>query len=120
MSGAAGGRASPAGSEDVDDTLCQVCFEGWTEPTNEIVFCEGCDLAVHQGCYGVPVLPEGDEPCFCQPCDLSRPPRDIKCARFGARALRVLVAGWADSDRQSVRESEPGARIVYFTQLVYY
>lgn len=42
------------------DTACDVCglLEG--EPGNEMVFCDGCDTCVHQFCYGVKAIPEGD------------------------------------------------------------
>jgi hypothetical protein len=35
-------------------------------PTNQIVYCERCDVAVHQACYGIAAVPEGD--WLCDPC----------------------------------------------------
>ena len=48
------------------DILCAVCGHGNSEKPNEIIFCEMCDLAVHQKCYGVSAIPEGD--WLCWPC----------------------------------------------------
>lgn len=44
-----------------DDALCAVCGGGDSsrDDGNEIVFCERCDVAVHQRCYGVDVIPAG-------------------------------------------------------------
>jgi len=39
-----------------------VCAGGYSAPPNLIVFCERCDLAVHQTCYGVEALPHGARP----------------------------------------------------------
>ncbi|KAF3062074.1 Origin recognition complex subunit 4 [Daldinia childiae] len=46
-----------------DDEVCAICSKPDSEPPNEIIFCENCDMAVHQKCYDVPVIPEGDWIC---------------------------------------------------------
>lgn len=47
----------------VDD--CCVCFNGESEEDNPILFCDGpgCKCVVHQFCYGVDDIPEGDWLC---------------------------------------------------------
>lgn len=37
-----------------------------SEEGDEIVFCDGCNVCVHQQCYGVEQIPEG--PWFCNAC----------------------------------------------------
>ncbi|KAF9970649.1 nuA3 HAT complex component nto1 [Actinomortierella ambigua] len=51
------------------ETDCLVCGSGKSTPKNEILFCDGpnCDIPVHQKCYGVPVVPEGN--WYCQRCE---------------------------------------------------
>lgn len=53
-------------SDGEEDVPCAICHTQGSEEPNEIVFCEGCNLAVHQECYGIPVVPEGD--WFCEDC----------------------------------------------------
>ncbi|RMZ56459.1 hypothetical protein APUTEX25_004682, partial [Auxenochlorella protothecoides] len=40
-----------------EEAYCAVCGDGHSESPNEIVFCERCDVAVHQRCYDVAELP---------------------------------------------------------------
>lgn len=46
---------------------CSVCGSGdCDEVGNDIILCDGCHVAVHQTCYGVQSIPEGD--WFCSSC----------------------------------------------------
>ncbi|KAL8005551.1 putative Zinc finger, PHD-type, Zinc finger, FYVE/PHD-type, Zinc finger, RING/FYVE/PHD-type [Plasmopara halstedii] len=72
--------------DTVDDGTCVVCFDGQSPETNPIIFCDRCELAVHQRCYGMAKVPsseficdrcrsthEGHDPAidvFCQLCSL--------------------------------------------------
>ncbi|OWZ14861.1 Kinesin [Phytophthora megakarya] len=65
----------------IDDGTCVVCFDGQSPETNPIIFCDRCELAVHQRCYGMDKVPSNE--FICDRCRSTRegidPARDVFC-----------------------------------------
>jgi hypothetical protein len=63
-------------NENADEDLkamvggCCVCADDTGYANNLLVYCDGCDVAVHQGCYGIILVPEGD--WFCRRCEYKK------------------------------------------------
>lgn len=82
-------------ANDEPDSQCVICDDGDCENTNAIVFCDGCNLAVHQECYGVPFIPEGQWLCRkCQLCGRGVP-TCIFCPNTDGAFKQTNSSKWA-------------------------
>jgi len=90
---AVNGELTASGEEQ--DSKCAICDDGDCENTNAIVFCDGCDLAVHQECYGVPFIPEGQ--WLCRKCQLigRGTPTCIFCPNMDGAFKQTNNSKWA-------------------------
>lgn len=82
------------GIEYDEDVVCDVCRSPESEDTNEMVFCDGCDVCIHQACYGIQAIPEGS--WLCRTCALGIKPRCLLCPKSGG-AMKSTRSGtkWA-------------------------
>ncbi|GEQ72058.1 hypothetical protein JCM33374_g5744 [Metschnikowia sp. JCM 33374] len=65
------------GVDSISEQRCAVCNDSECDNTNSIVYCDGCNIAVHQECYGVAFIPEGQ--WFCRRCMVNRG-SSVSCA----------------------------------------
>lgn len=72
----------------VNADVCHVCGEGDSDrwgSSDEIVFCDGCDVQVHLSCYGLKQVPKGK--WHCQGCMDGVDPGDATNGEVGTCAL---------------------------------
>ncbi|AOA65022.1 NuA3 histone acetyltransferase complex subunit [Komagataella phaffii CBS 7435] len=93
-------RDSKYGSDDgigiyAEDQPCAVCNESDCDVNNVIIFCDGCNIAVHQECYGITFIPEG--PWFCRRCIIAKgaPKRCQFCPSVTGAFKQTDTGSWS-------------------------
>ncbi|KAK3696718.1 hypothetical protein QZH41_013077, partial [Actinostola sp. cb2023] len=78
-----------------ESVCCDVCQSPDSEEGNEMVFCDSCDICVHQACYGIQNIPSGS--WLCQPCSraVSKPPCQLCRNPGGAMKRTKKGKNWA-------------------------
>lgn len=82
------------GIEYDENVICDVCRSPDSEDGNEMVFCDSCNICVHQACYGITVIPDGQ--WLCRPCGDGVRPVCVLCPNLGG-AMKCTPLGrkWA-------------------------
>ncbi|XP_066528240.1 protein Jade-1 isoform X2 [Hoplias malabaricus] len=89
------------GIEYDEDVVCDVCQSPDGEDGNEMVFCDKCNICVHQACYGILKVPDGS--WLCRTCALGISPKCQLCpkkggamkpTRSGSKWVHVSCALW--------------------------
>ncbi|XP_039072700.1 protein Jade-3 isoform X4 [Hyaena hyaena] len=82
------------GIEYDEDVICDVCRSPDSEEGNDMVFCDKCNVCVHQACYGILKVPEGS--WLCRSCVLGIHPQCLLCPKKGG-AMKTTRTGtkWA-------------------------
>ncbi|XP_069855268.1 protein Jade-1 isoform X2 [Dipodomys merriami] len=78
------------GIEYDEDVVCDVCQSPDGEDGNEMVFCDKCNICVHQACYGILKVPEGS--WLCRTCALGVEPKCLLCPKKGG-AMKPTRSG---------------------------
>ena len=70
-------REALCDKEEQPSDVCEVCGDQRSSPDDKILYCEVCNVCVHQRCYGVAGIPNGD--WVCRPCEALVPISERRC-----------------------------------------
>lgn len=79
--------------EEEDEVVCGVCFDGESTEQNAIVYCDKCNIPLHQACYGIASVPEGD--FFCDRCFFAMT-SELEVGDVSASECTCLLCPWRD------------------------
>jgi hypothetical protein len=115
-------KAKQVGIEYDDQVLCDVCRSPDAEDNNEMVFCDSCNICVHQACYGITNIPSGE--WLCKPCKELGSQKNVSCLLCpnvgGALKPTTCPGKWAhvscalwipEVSFESVEEMEPITKV---------
>ncbi len=72
------------------NAVCNICNDGEVTPDNQILFCEACDVPIHQMCYGIDEIPEGDYYCVaCRHFDREKMSKEQE--RLSSTGTRIAL-----------------------------
>eukprot|EP00638_Chattonella_subsalsa_P003721 CAMPEP_0117748642 /NCGR_PEP_ID=MMETSP0947-20121206/9261_1 /TAXON_ID=44440 /ORGANISM="Chattonella subsalsa, Strain CCMP2191" /LENGTH=243 /DNA_ID=CAMNT_0005566391 /DNA_START=41 /DNA_END=769 /DNA_ORIENTATION=+ len=105
--------------DDDDERPCHVCGEYEADdPNNLLLMCDGCDVPVHQDCYGVEEVPEGD--WFCHACKGAKEGKNVEvtklrcelCITHGVGAFTPVArsTGTVDTTAAGNRQDSAGEK----------
>ncbi|VDK87453.1 unnamed protein product [Onchocerca ochengi] len=111
-----------ADAEFDENVCCDICRQPDYEEDDKIIFCDGCNVSVHQSCYGLDSVPSDE--WLCQKCivlDCNTIPKCVlcpltggamKCTKDGNTWAHVVCALWIYEVRfEDVVHREPIANI---------
>jgi len=94
------------------DVICQACLDPLSYDGNSIVFCDGCDVTIHQACQGISlqIVPEGK--WFCDKCENYESHSNPRCSQCGKtdgpmwfladqnEFIHIICAAWIEPDQR--------------------
>lgn len=79
----------------ITELACNICGFESSEANDQLIYCDGCNVCVHQECYGVPYVPENAWFCKkCLFCDDAEPPCKY-CTEVGGAYKQTADRKWA-------------------------
>lgn len=98
--------------------ICQACLDPISYMNNSIVFCDGCDVTIHQACQGpsLETVPEGK--WYCDKCVNFEHDPNPKCSQCGKRDgpmwflpdgdefIHIICAAWIDPEHRKGQDSD--------------